>query len=132
MMRLLAVTLFSLVCAEVAVGQGTLNVGATVRESCEVDFTPVTIAQIDDSVSTTAFENCNNGNGFVVRAHHRPLEPGETAQLIYANEVVDLSNGSQTDVIVRTGAKFGEQKVALEAIGLQADLNITLAAAPLS
>lgn len=131
-MRFSTLSAAVLTLAFAANGQSALPISVGVPENCEVSFSPVTVTPPQSDLQSEAFESCNNGDGFVVRAYHRPLLPGESVKLVYASAASHLTGDSFTDITIRSGAKYGEQPVLIQVSELQSDLSLTLAAEPVT
>lgn len=108
---------------------GTFQVTATVPMACWVDHSVQADALAHSPGLVT--EGCNNASGYMVSAQYRPLAQGESARLVYGNNMVDLSALGGQEVHREYGPRIQQIAYRFDQVSLDAPLTLSLTIQPI-
>lgn len=131
MQRIFALTMFMvamiLLPPSLNAAESRASISATVREICRFDASPLLISEGQNSARGEAFEMCNSARSYRITATTRSLVEGESAQLGYGAEKMELKADGNTFVIQRQGPVVITTPLQLVASYLFSPLFVTLA-----
>lgn len=104
---------------------GGFQLRARVAELCEIDADPALVDNTHSDVRLDVHELCNGAHAFQVTASYRPLQAGETIQILYAGEGRALDPSGMSEIANRFGPTVANVPVSISANGLKSDVAIS-------
>lgn len=97
-----------------------------VPEFCQISSSPLVASDAEGTLRGNVLEMCNSQHGFAVVAMHRPLQSQEQVDFEYAGTRRALNADGWSEVVRRSGARYGVRDIRVRYASLHRPLTINL------